>query len=383
MTDRIKLRPLWLKFHLYLGLSAGLIFVLAGLTGSLLVFYVEIDELLNPQLQISAAQAQQPPQSYENLLQALHKTHPERTGAWRMEIPRHAQAMMMARYYKPKETEHLHFAPYIAWLNPYTAQVVSSRFWGQYLMTWLYDLHYELLLDTTGKILMGIIGGLLLIVTLTGLYLWWPASFNKVKTALIFKRRSSSERFIFDLHKVNGIYSLLILLILLVSGVLLELPDTFNPMINRLSPLYEMPKPASHYQAGQQRISVDSAVKTAKKVYPHAQLRWIETPNNPQGSYRIMLYQDGEPSQRFPKTMIWLDQYSSKILAIRDPLQSNSGGDTFISWLHPLHSGEIAGLAGRWLIFFSGFIPAILYITGLMRWQQKRNAQLRKKRVEN
>lgn len=382
IAQRIKLRPLWLKFHLYLGLSAGLIFVLAGLTGSLLVFYVEIDELLNPQLQISAAQAQQPSQPYENLLQALHKTHPERTGAWRMEMPRHSQAMVMARYYKPKETAHLHFAPYIAWLNPYTAEVVSSRFWGQSLMTWLYDLHYELLLDKTGKILMGIIGGLLLIVSLTGLYLWWPASFNKVKTALTFKRRSSSERFIFDLHKINGFYSWIILLILLISGILLELPDTFNPMINQLSPLYKMPEPTSVSQTGQQRMTVDRIVNLARQRYPQAQLRWIETPKSPEGTYRIMFYQDGEPSRRFPKTMIWLDQYSGKILAIHDPLLQNSSGDTFITWLHPLHSGEIAGLTGRWLIFLSGFIPAILYVTGFMRWQQKRNAKLRKRRVE-
>jgi uncharacterized iron-regulated membrane protein len=373
---RSHLRQLWLKFHLYLGLTAGLIFVLAGLTGSLLVFYVEIDEMLNPQLQISTTQAQQPLQTYETLLQSLQKTHPERTGAWRMELPRHSQAMLMARYYKPKETAHLHFAPYIAWVNPYTAEVVSSRFWGQYLMTWIYDLHYTLLLDMTGKLLMGIIGGLLLIVTLTGVYLWWPP-LHKLKAALSFKCHSSYTRFIFDLHKVNGMYGLLLLVLLLISGILLELPDTFNPLINQVSPVYEMPKPASEYQAGRQRISVDSAVKIAQHVYPQAQLRWIETPKNPESSYRIMLYQQGEPSQRFPKTMVWVEQYSGKILSVRNPLQDNSSGDTFINWLHPLHSGEIAGLTGRWLVFFSGFIPLILYVTGFIRWRQKQGVKFK------
>ena len=164
---------------------------------------------------------------------------------------------------------------------------------------------------------------------------------------------------------------------LLISGILLELPDTFNPLINRLSPVYEMPKPASDYQAGRQRISVDSAVKIAQNVYPQAQLRWIETPKNPESSYRIMLYQAGEPSQRFPKTMVWVEQYSGKILSVRNPLQDNSGGDTFINWLHPLHSGEIAGLTGRWLVFFSGFIPLILYVTGFIRWRQKQRVKFK------
>jgi uncharacterized iron-regulated membrane protein len=367
-TRRHHWRRIWLNFHLYLGLSIGLIFVLAGLTGSLLVFYVEIDEYLNPELRINADITQQPKQPYEAWLQALNHAHPERTGAWRIELPRHDQAMAVARYYKPEETKHLHFAPYMVWINPYTAQVVSSRFWGQSVMTWLYDLHYTLLLDKTGKIIMGIIGGILLILLFTGVYLWLPAH-NKWRTALTFKRHSSLARLIFDVHKLNGIYGLGLLLLLVLTGILLELPDTFNPMINYVSPLYAMPKVVSKPQQ-KPRISVDKAVNIALQYTPQAQLRWIETPSNTTGSYRIMLYQTGEPSQRFPKTMVWIEQYTGRVLAYKDAKQSDAG-DTFIAWLHPLHSGEIAGLTGRWLIFITGFIPAILYVTGFVRWQQK------------
>ncbi|MEI6707249.1 MAG: PepSY domain-containing protein [Methylococcales bacterium] len=365
-------RRVWLNFHLYLGLSVGLVFVLAGLTGSLLVFYVEIDECLNPVLQISVDTTQQPKQPYETWLQALNQAHPERTGAWRIELPRDEQAMAVARYYKPEETKHLHFAPYMVWLNPYTADVVSSRFWGQTLMTWLYDLHYTLLLDKTGKLIMSIIGGVLLVLLLTGVYLWLPSP-NKWRTALTLKRHSSYARLIFDVHKLNGVYGLVLLLLLVLTGILLELPDTFNPLINRVSPLYEMPKVASKPQ-NKARISVDEAVNIAVQQYPHAQLRWIETPNNAIGSYRIMLYQTGEPSLRFPKTMVWIEQYTGQVLAHKDARQS-SAGDSFITWLHPLHSGEIAGLTGRWIIFISGFIPAVLYVTGFIRWRQKRAAK--------
>lgn len=43
-------RKLWLKVHLYLGLFAGAVFVLAGLTGSLLAFESPLDEWLNLKL---------------------------------------------------------------------------------------------------------------------------------------------------------------------------------------------------------------------------------------------------------------------------------------------------------------------------------------------
>lgn len=370
---RIKWRKVWLAFHLYLGLSTGLVFTLAGLTGSLLVFYVELDEILNPALHVSATQARQQAQSYEAVFQAIRQAHPERNASWRLEMPRHNQAMLMARYYKPAEKTGLSFAPLIAWVNPYNAEVVSSRFWGEFVMTWLFDLHYALLLDGTGKTLMGIIGLLLLIPLLSGIYLWWPAS-GKLRQALSIKRGASRARFIFDLHKTQGVYSFVILLLLLVSGAILELPAVFKPLINQLSPLYRAEANRSPYQAGYSRISLDQAAATAESLYPEAVLRWIETPDGQEGAYRIMLYQQGEPSFRFPKTTVWVDQYSGAVLSTRNPRQERIG-DTFMNWLHPLHNGEIAGMAGRLLVFVSGFIPAILYVTGIVRWLQKRRAR--------
>ncbi len=367
----------WLNIHLYLGLSVGLGFVLSGLTGSLLVFYVELDEILNPKLQITATQSQQPKQSLATIYQSLKAYHPDRTGAWRLEMPRHSQAMMMARYYKAKEKAHLHFAPLIAWANPYTAEVVSSRFWGDFVMTWIYDLHFQLLLDKTGMIVMGIFGIMMLVSVSIGLYLWWPKP-GKFNSALTFKKKSSYERFIYDLHKTNGVYSFIIVLLLLVSGVVLELPDYVNPVIDKFSPLYKTPDIHSIKPEGRTRISLDEAAAVASKRYPMAKLRWLETPADEQGSYIVRIYQEGEPSERFPKTLLWIDQYTGEILAVREPSLEKSG-DTFLNWMHPLHSGEIAGLTGRIIVFICGFVPLILYTTGYIRWRQKQKAKTMKK----
>ena len=35
-------------------------------------------------------------------------------------------------------------------------------------------------------------------------------------------------------------------------------------------------------------------------------------------------------------------------------------------------NGKVAGLTGRWIVFISGFVPIILFVTGLIRWWQKR-----------
>lgn len=43
-------RKRWLQVHLWLGLTLGLFLSIFGITGSILVFHAEINELLNPKL---------------------------------------------------------------------------------------------------------------------------------------------------------------------------------------------------------------------------------------------------------------------------------------------------------------------------------------------
>ncbi|WP_416366234.1 PepSY domain-containing protein [Sphingomonas aerolata] len=50
MATRPSLRVTMRRVHLWLGLTIGVLFAFAGLTGSLLVFYPEIDAALSPAL---------------------------------------------------------------------------------------------------------------------------------------------------------------------------------------------------------------------------------------------------------------------------------------------------------------------------------------------
>lgn len=370
-------RQFWLAVHLYLGLALGLLMSVIGITGSLLVFYIQLDQWLNPELIIS--ESTEPRQSYQALWKSLQASEPNRLHGWRLEIPDDKTSPITARYYKPEETEHHGFAPMMVAINPYTAEIINKRFWGQYLITWIYDLHYTLLLDTNGKLIMAIIGLLLTVSLLSGVYLWWPP-LHKLKAALTIKRASSSQRFNYDLHKVAGIYTLLIMLMLALTGIALEVPNYINPAIHYFLPIdIQPPKLQSTPNSTLLTISADQAVATAQQLFPQTRLCWIETPDGPTGTYRINLRQDFEPSQRFPKTNIWIDQYSGKILLINDPKQQSSG-TTLLSWLHPLHNGEVFGLTGQILVLVTGFACPLLFFTGVIRWLQKRRAKQKNRR---
>ncbi|MDD1622264.1 MAG: PepSY domain-containing protein [Methylococcaceae bacterium] len=365
-------RRFWLAVHLYLGLWLGLLLSVAGLTGSLLVFYIELDEWLNPELAVNQSSLDR--QSYEMIFQSLLGAEPHRQHAWRLEIPEHPQRMITARYYKPEETEHQGFAPLLVSVDPYSGAVVAKRFWGQFAMTWLYDLHYTLLLDQGGKIAMAIVGLLLIVSLISGVYLWWPP-LHKLRSALSFKKSASPERLNYDLHKTGGVYNLIVLAMLAVTGIALEIPEYINPAIGFFSPLHKPPKPESSPASNGKRISLDQAVAIAQRQFPEARLCWIETPDGEKGSYRINLRQAGEPSRRFPKTNVWIDQFSGHILAIGDPKQHTTG-DSIIAWLHPLHSGEAILMPGRMLVFAAGLACPLLFVTGVIRWRHKRRNKI-------
>lgn len=52
-----------------------------------------------------------------------------------------------------------------------------------------------------------------------------------------------------------------------------------------------------------------------------------------------------------------------------------SGCDVFLQWQWPLHSGRVFGWTGRILVFISGLLCMLLYVTGVIRWLQKRKAK--------
>lgn len=69
-------------------------------------------------------------------------------------------------------------------------------------MTFIYDLHYRLLLGETGGIVLGWTGFALLALLLSGLWAWWPrGSWAK---ALRLKRHAHRSA-LRDWHKLAGL----------------------------------------------------------------------------------------------------------------------------------------------------------------------------------
>jgi uncharacterized iron-regulated membrane protein len=364
--QRLPSRAIWLKVHLYIALSAGFFFALMGLTGSLSVYREELDTLLNPQLVIEQPAGKR--QSLDKIMAAVQAAQPNRYGSWTLEMPRSPHGMITAWYDKPRETFFEFHAPLMVSVNPYTAEIVSSRFWGQTVTTWLLDLHSQLRYDRFGWNTVGVLGFLLMISTCTGVYLWWPG-FRGIWAALAICHNAGMMRLVFDLHRLIGLLSASILLLLAFTGINLSYPSILETLVGSSG--------MEHGETGRTIIStatpnnhpvgLESAEFVARGPFPRAELRRVTTPTGDSGIYRINLRQGSEINQRHPYTTVWVDRWSGQIKEVRNP-SNFTQGENFTAWIWPLHTGEAVGGTGRFLWFLAGMGLFFLYVTGLLHW---------------
>lgn len=377
-AHRYPLKTLWLRTHLYLGLFGGALFVLMSLTGSFLVFYKAIDEWLHPRELTTTSTGMYRP--LQEIVSAAQGTVP--SGGWldSISMPEHEHGVYYA-WYKVPTGKAAQFRWHQVAIDPYAATVLSrDREWGGYLVSFVYELHQSLVMDEPGETILGFVGMCLLLSILTGLYLWWPRP-GRLRQALTFTSGGSTIRRYYHWHKLSGFYSALILGMLALTGIYLEFSDYVVPIVRLFSPVQEFLQEEplqSTPISGTRPVSIDQVVFTARQIFPHGELRFIGFPYGKTGVYQLTFRQPDEVLKSSGSSQIWLDQYGGTVLRVVD-WHRFTGGETFLAWLFPLHNGEAFGLIGRWIVFVCGFVPLILYVTGLRMWWLKRTAHQRQK----
>ena len=369
-------RQFWLKIHLYLGLFAGAILVLIGLTGSILVFWQEIDGWLNPQLievktPVSSEIEYRP---LTEIVEAAKNAVSTRSTSLLILYPNDENKPFWFTFYGSDDKADT----VNVFIDPYTAKVIGTRIWyhatnplKHSLMGFIFKLHHSLLINENGLIIVGIVGVFLTISVLTGLIVWWPLT-GKWRQALTIKRSLSVKRLNYDIHKTFGFYSTLVLMALLVSGIYFNLPEQFVWLVERFSPVSK-PKQFMSTPQNQSPVTIDRALNIVRERYPNEKFYWFSTPNGERGSFVFTLHQ--QVAGLFTgRHQVVLDQYSGATLADLSP-SSGSSGQMFIQWQWSLHSGHALGMPGRILVLLAGLACAVLYVTGVIRWLQKRRAK--------
>ncbi|WP_445368990.1 PepSY-associated TM helix domain-containing protein [Methylomonas sp. BW4-1] len=383
-------RKRWLAVHLYLGLSAGLLLAVVGLTGGILVFYLEMQEILNPELSVVSLPAveQRHLRSLDDIVAAAETAKPPGSYFFKVYYPRKADIAYKFLYFVREQNTPGKGDGYYIFVDPYTARVQGlqlwhpkDQYWGRPLVSFIMQLHWCLLLGKTGGTIVGILGAFSIISVLTGLIVWWPLT-GKFRQALTFKANAGPVRFNFDLHKTVGFYSGIVLLPVLFSGIYMTLPERVDVLVK---PFSTMTRPnaysgipetidSANPTEGQAAISLSRVEEIAQKNYPGGRLWMLNAPKDRTDVFRVMKRDVDELSRFVGYREIAVDQYSGEILQVYDS-GTGSNADVFYDWQWPLHSGHAFGWPGRILVLLAGLACPVLYITGVVRWLQKRRAK--------
>jgi len=361
------------KWHLYLGIFAGIIVAFVGVTGSILTFQDEIDEALNPALFQVPVQKQM--LSFPQVVDIIHKKYPNLSYSY----------VVIPEKKKPGSTYELFntVAEEQVFINPYNGNIVGRRNYESSFIAIVTELHVSLFIPVIGRYFVGICTLILLILTISGLRLWIPAKWKFLRQMLTVKFSGSFKRQNYDWHNVLGFYTAPVVIVLSLTGFLISFSVLFIPLLFLLNG--ESPKGVASLLNAQSTIQknnipIDMAnvLKIASLQMPEAEVRGVAMPANKQGSYRLDLMKDGFPSSG-QRQMLSLDQYSGKVL-----LNSNKDfpevGLAYLSWLTPLHYGSFGGMPTKIIALIGGLIPLILCITGFIIWWPRLKKQQRDQR---
>jgi uncharacterized iron-regulated membrane protein len=193
------MRRILVKLHLWLALALGLYIVVISVSGSAIVFRPEISRWAIPRA-VPSTDGERV--QGDALAQVLAESYTEHVVVRFTEgrFPRQPVSVLLER--DGEEEGRLY--------DPYALQDMGSNYPPIVAaVEWLVALHDDLLTYPMGRKINGIAGGVLLVIVVTGMILWWPGK-RRWKQSLYVPM--SSQRRIWHLHSAIGFWLCLLLL---------------------------------------------------------------------------------------------------------------------------------------------------------------------------
>ncbi len=351
--NRSTLRALWVQVHLWLGLTLGVIGALLGLSGSILVYDDVVDAWLNPaRYAVSGTQVALPLAEYA---QRAEQAAGSGARAGNLRLPDLEGGPVVAFVRARGDTGGFRRV----YLDPPTGRVLDAGT-GNNFVGWLHNFHESLTLrEFYGREIVGTVGIAMLISSLSGIYLWWPAGGVR-RSALGFRRGFALHR---NLHYTFGIWGVVVLAMLSFTGIFLGFPDAGRAVVAAFSATSPSPRGIQSAEGAGRGIAPDDAAAIALQRYPDATVIGLGLPTGPRGAYRVNLREAGDTTSR-SGTVVFIDARSQAILYKADR-STRPAGDTFLLWQRILHEGGAFGEIGRFVVFLGGLLPPLFVVTGL------------------
>ena len=367
------------SLHRWLGLSLGLLLVLAGLSGSLLVFQHEIDGALNPQLFRNRA-ACAAPLDVDGAVAALGRRWPQARVGF-VTMPERDEASYALQFKAPGVDDNE------AMIDACSGELLGSRDRDAiaidrlHLMPLLQRWHLSLLQGKTGRAALGYLGLAWLVLLLAGLVQAWPARGSGARgwqRALRVRFDQNAYRSNYDLHRAAGLLAAVLMLATAFTGFYNGLPELARSLVAQVADVGAGHRRIALPALEQDEASISwNAARAAAAPQAGAGARLVALSRMPERGLFQARLRRADDWQRTGTLRLFIDIRNGAVVDVINPIAGKSG-ERFLAALFPLHSGQFGGSAGRWLVALSGLLPALFFITGLSTWLLRRKARASK-----
>jgi uncharacterized iron-regulated membrane protein len=356
--QQVLIRRVNFQIHLWAGILLALYVSVIGITGSVLVFGLEIGRVVDadpwPGL-IEQKTAAPLAQVIENVTSAY-----PRARLISVMTPTRTEPVFIATIQPRRRLK-------IA-CHPVTGQLLGEVPVRHSRLDWVYRLHEDLLGGRTGRVVNAVCAMALLLLVLTGLVNWWPGV-KHVARALKIDFRRRWKRVNFDIHSAVGFWSFAFLIMWAVSGIYFTWPAWFLAQVDRLSPVVNARPPAVVVERPDEivPVSFQAMLSKAADLDPGARCQGIIFPYSRRAPLEILMSRSAAFGRDSEDTL-YFNPYTGQYISTWQYGVNKTLGDWLI-WLEaPLHFGTHWGLAFKCLWALMGLSLPVLAVSGLLMY---------------
>ena len=223
LPQSLWVRKFLFQVHLWTGVLACLYVAVISISGSALVFRRELF-LSSLHRKVALARAGRLRLEANEMEESAQRAYPGDEILTIIEPPNADQPYRVVLAHGKTRFERL--------FDPYTGvDLGDPRSVFERGLGWLADLHDDLLAGGTGRTINGVASTLVVLLSVTGVVIWWPGIKHwRRSTRIMWRARFA--RVNWDVHSAVGFWCVLLVLTWGISGILLCFPGVFDFVLN-------------------------------------------------------------------------------------------------------------------------------------------------------
>lgn len=377
------MRKIFRNIHLWLSVPFGILITLICFSGAALVFEKEVMELCHRELYF-VKKVEAAPLPMKQLMTKVAATLPDSVSVTGVNISSDPERAYQVTLSKPRRAS--------MYVDQYTGEI-TGKYERAPFFNFMFRMH-RWLLDSMkqdggifwGKMIVGTSTLMFVFVLISGVVVWWPRTRKALKNSLKIVANKGWRRFWYDLHVAGGMYALVFLLAMALTGL------TWSFQWYRTG-FYKTFGVEVQPSMGHGNAAANSTAKGGKRegkpegregrgahrYSPYTNWQQVyEQLAEANPDYKQISVSDGSASVAVPRfgNQRGTDRYKfnprngeiTETTLYKD--LDNSG--KIRGWIYSVHVGSWGGMLTRILTFVAALIGASLPLTGYYLWIRKK-----------